>query len=65
MSGDINVLLPSTLKLESCKMTYEPIVKEIGGENPRKEYNWRNKIGISGGNFQKNSYLIYQYLLKN
>ena len=53
VSTDINVLSPSSLKLESCKLTYEPEVKEVGGKNPRKEYKWRNKIGISGGNFQK------------
>lgn len=53
ISQDITVLSPSTLKLESCKLTYEPEVKEIGGKNPRKEYKWRNNFGISGGKFQK------------
>jgi hypothetical protein len=53
ISKDITVFSPSTLKLESCKLTYEPIVKEIGGKNPRKEYIWKNKIGISGGSFTK------------
>jgi hypothetical protein len=53
VSNNIFVMSPSTLKLESCKLTYEPIVREIGGKNPRTDYKWRNKIGISGGNFQK------------
>jgi hypothetical protein len=53
VSKNILVMSPSTLKLESCKLTYEPTVKEIGGKKPRKEYTWRNKIGISGGKFQK------------
>jgi hypothetical protein len=53
VSEDILVLSPSTLKLESAKLTYTPTVKEIGGKNPRKEYTWRNNIGISGGKFQK------------
>jgi hypothetical protein len=53
VTKDINVLSPSTLKLESCKLTYKPEVKEIGGKNPRKEYKWRNNIGIPGGSFQK------------
>lgn len=53
VSKNILVMSPSTLKLESCKLTYEPIVKEIGGKKPRKEYTWRNNLGISGGKFQK------------
>lgn len=54
----INVLSPSTLKLESCKLTYEPEVKEIGGKNPRKEYKWRNNIGIPGGSFTKSDMFL-------
>lgn len=53
VSKDILVLSPSTLKLESCKLTYPPIIKEIGGKKPRQEFIYRNKIGISGGKFQK------------
>lgn len=53
ISQDITVLSPSTLKLEACKMTYKPIVKEIGGKKPRKEYTWKNNLGISGGHFTK------------
>ena len=53
VSTDIEVMSPSTLKLESCKLTYTPDVREIGGKNPRKEYKWRNNSGISGGKFQK------------
>ncbi len=53
VSEDIFVLSPSTLKLESCKLTYKPIEKIIGGKNPRTEYIYKNDIGISGGNFKK------------
>jgi hypothetical protein len=53
VSEDITVLSPSTLKLESCKLTYPPIIKEIGGKKPRQEFIWRNNIGISGGKFTK------------
>lgn len=47
------VKAPSTLKLETCQMTYDPIIKIIGGKNPREERIYKNKIGISGGNFKK------------
>lgn len=53
VSEDILVLSPSSLKLEACKMTYKPIIKEIGGKNPRQEFTWRNNIGIPGGSFTK------------
>ncbi len=53
VSEDITVLSPSTLKLESCKLTYTPIIKEIGGKKPRQEFIWKNNIGISGGKFTK------------
>jgi len=53
VSEDIWVMSPSTLKLESCKLTYPPIIKEIGGKKPRQEFIWRNTIGISGGKFTK------------
>jgi hypothetical protein len=53
VSQDITVLSPSTLKLEACKLTYPPIIKEIGGKKPRQEFIWRNAIGISGGSFKK------------
>jgi hypothetical protein len=63
VSNDITVLSPSTLKLESCKLTYLPEVKEIGGKNPRKEYKWRNKIGIPGGSFTKTD--IFLSIIEN
>lgn len=49
ITKDIFVLSPSTLKLESCKMTYPPT--DIGIKKPKLVY--RNKDGISGGNFTK------------
>ena len=53
LTHDITVLSPSTLKLEACKLTYNPIIKEIGGKKKRVELVWRNNIGISGGKFDK------------
>jgi hypothetical protein len=49
ISEDIFVLSPSTLKLESCKLTYAPI--NIGIKKEKLIY--KNKIGISGGSFTK------------
>jgi hypothetical protein len=48
---------PSTLKLETCSLTYKPIVKEIGGKNPRVEYIYKNDEGIAGGKFTKREML--------
>ena len=53
ISQNILVLSPSTLKLEACKLTYKPIIKEIGKKVKRIEYDWRNNLGISGGKFTK------------
>lgn len=49
ISKDIIVYSPSSLKQESCKLTYKPI--DIGKKKPKLE--WRNNFGISGGNFTK------------
>lgn len=49
VSEDITVLSPSTLKLESCKLTYPPI--NIGIK--KEKWIYRNSIGISGGSFTK------------
>lgn len=54
VSKDILVMSPSTLKLESCKLTYEPIRTEIGKKVIKIKEEWRNKIGIPGGKFTKN-----------
>jgi hypothetical protein len=53
VTKDIIILSPSTLKLESCKLTYQPIIKEIGRKVKRIEYEWRNTLGIPGGKFTK------------
>lgn len=63
ISKDIYVISPKTLKLESCKLTYEPVTKEIGGKKKRTEYIWKNKIGISGGSFTKSD--IYLSIIEN
>jgi hypothetical protein len=49
VSEDVTILSPSTLKLEACKLSYPPI--DVGKKKPKLE--WRNSIGISGGNFTK------------
>lgn len=54
VSEDIWVMSPSTLKLESCKLTYDPIRTEIGKKVIKIKEEWRNKIGIPGGKFTKN-----------
>jgi len=49
ISTDITVFSPSTLKLESCKLTYPPI-----NEGKKKEkWVYRNAYGISGGSLTK------------
>ena len=49
VSKDITVVSPSTLKLEACKLTYP--AKDVGKKKEKLE--WRNHLGISGGNFTK------------
>ncbi len=53
VSEDILVMSPSTLKLESCKLSYEPIRKETGIKKIKIVEEYRNKLGIPGGKFQK------------
>lgn len=53
VSQDIFVMSPSTLKLESCKLTYPPIIKESGKKKITYKEEWRNNLGMSGGNFTK------------
>jgi len=53
VSEDITVLSPSTLKLESCKLTYPPIVTETGKKVKKIKTEYRNTLGISGGKFTK------------
>lgn len=59
ISKDIIVFSPSTLKQESCKLTYDPI--DIGVKKPKLEY--RNKEGVAGGKFTKRE--IYLSLIEN
>lgn len=53
LTDNITILAPTTLKLESCKLTYKPIEKIIGGKKPRTEYIYRNNQLIAGGSFNK------------
>lgn len=59
ISEDITVLSPSTLKLESCKLTYPPI--NIGIK--KEKWVYRNNIGISGGSFTKRE--IFLTIIEN
>lgn len=59
ISEDITVLSPSTLKLESCKLTYTPI--NIGIK--KEKWVYRNNIGISGGSFTKRE--IFLTIIEN
>ena len=53
ISEDITVLSPSTLKLESCKLTYPPIVSETGKKVKKVKIEYRNTLGLAGGSFTK------------
>jgi hypothetical protein len=53
ISEDITVMSPSTLKLESCKLTYPPIVTETGKKVKKVKIEYRNNLGMSGGSFTK------------
>lgn len=59
ISTDILVLSPSTLKLESCKLTYAPI--NIGVK--KEKWVYKNNIGISGGSFTKHD--MYLSIIEN
>lgn len=61
--NDIIIKSPSTLKMETCMITYKPIIKQIGGKNPREEYIYKNDIGIAGGRFTKHE--IFRSLFDN
>jgi hypothetical protein len=63
VSEDILVLSPSTLKLESCKLTYPPILKEMGKKKITIKEEYRNNIGISGGVFTKTD--IFMSIVEN
>ena len=63
VSQDIFVMSPSTLKLESCKLTYPPIIKEMGKKKITYKEEYRNNIGISGGSFTKRD--IYYSIIEN
>jgi hypothetical protein len=53
VSNDIMVLSPSTLKLESCRLTYPPIVTETGKKVKKVKTEHRNNLGLAGGSFTK------------
>lgn len=49
VTEDILIVSPSTLKLESCKLTYPPV--DVGKRKPKLK--WMNNDGIAGGHFTK------------
>jgi hypothetical protein len=53
ISEDITVMSPSTLKLQSCKLTYPPIVTETGKKVKKVKIEYRNNLGLAGGSFTK------------
>jgi hypothetical protein len=54
ISTDITVFSPSTLKLESCKLTYPPI-----NEGKKKDkWVYKNSYGVSGGNLTKHGMFL-------
>jgi hypothetical protein len=54
ISQDITVMSPSTLKLESCKLTYPPI-----NEGKKKEkWVYKNNDGVAGGSFTKHGMFL-------
>lgn len=59
ITDNIKVIAPSTLKQESCKLTYEPI--NIGKKKEKLEY--RNNDGVAGGKFTKRE--IYLSIIEN
>jgi hypothetical protein len=59
VSQDILVVSPTTLKLESCKITYKPI--DIGKKKPNLVY--KNNDGIAGGSFKKTE--IFKAIIEN
>jgi hypothetical protein len=56
---DFIVLAPSTLKMESCKMSYEPI--NIGIKKEKLVH--RNNLGVAGGKFTKHD--MYLSVVEN
>jgi hypothetical protein len=54
ISKDIEIFSPSTLKLESCKLTYPPI-----NEGKKKDkWVYKNSYGVSGGNLTKHGMFL-------
>ena len=63
VSNDIMVLSPSTLKLESCRLTYPPILTEVGKKKITIKEEYRNNLGIAGGKFTKTD--MYMAIVEN
>jgi hypothetical protein len=59
VSADLLVISPLSLKLEACKLTYQPI--DVGKKKPKLE--WRNNEGTSGGKFTKTD--MFKAIIEN
>jgi hypothetical protein len=63
VSENIWVMSPSTLKLEACKFSYQPIRKETGVKKKKIVEEWRNNLGIPGGKFTKSD--MFRAIVEN
>ena len=50
---NIQVIAPSTLKMNTAKMAYEPTTVYLNKKKTRSKIEWRNPKGLSGGSFKK------------
>lgn len=54
MGFELMVVSPSTLKLNTAKMVYQPTTRYLNKKKTRSEEVWINNEGVSGGKFTKN-----------
>jgi hypothetical protein len=60
ISSDILILPPSTLKVESCKMTYPAPIPALGknGKPKKEKLIYRNNDGVAAGGLTKNGIFL-------
>lgn len=63
VTTNIEIVSPSTLKLAACKLSYDPIIKEVGKRVKKRKIEWKSDMGIPGGAFKKND--IYLSIIDN
>jgi hypothetical protein len=59
VTPDLEVISPTTLKQEACKLAYPPV--DMGKK--KQKLVWRNNQGIAGGHFTKRE--IFQSIVEN